>query len=221
MWSPDGGRIAFQSGAGGLGSTVYSRRADGSGDAEQLVQPNPSVTRFPDSWTPDGHALLFNQGAAVRDIWIQVLGGDARALVKSPFHERSAMVSPDGKWFAFVSNESGRDEVYVQLLNGGAKVAVSTGGGRQPTWAHSGHELFYRESDAMMAVDMASPARPGNPTRLFDFPRPVYGDNPNTVEYDVGADGRFLAVKSDNRTTEEIRVIVDWRQELKAKVPTK
>lgn len=134
-------------------------------------------------------------------------------MPESPFNERAGSVSPDGKWLAFVSNESGRDEVYAQPFPGpGAKVAISTDGGFAPAWSRNGRELFYRRLDELMVVQIDhDPTRAGSPRRLFDFPMTIYGRDPNRVEYDVAPDGRFLAVRADARSTgEEIRVVTNW-----------
>jgi serine/threonine-protein kinase len=205
VWSPDGSRIAFQS-----AGRIYIKRADGGGEAERLN--DSPLPQYPDSWTADGRALLFNEGMGRRDILIQPLGGEAKPLVKTVFSERSAMIAPDGQWFSFVSDESGHDEVYVQPLAGGAKVVVSTNGGRQPAWSHSGRELFYREDDWLMSVDMSTPEHPGKPTRQFEFSRQSYGNDPNVVEYDIGPDGRILAVQQESRGLDDIRLIVNWHR---------
>jgi hypothetical protein len=121
-------------------------------------------------------------------------------------------VSPDGKWLVFTSDESGRDEVYVQPFPGpGAKTVISNGGGKQPAWSRDGREIYYRQDDSMMAVQVGGdPTRAGPPQRLFEFPRPLFGDDPYRVEYDVAADGRFLAVRAADRGAEEIRVVLNW-----------
>ncbi|HYM25742.1 MAG TPA: protein kinase, partial [Vicinamibacterales bacterium] len=212
IWSPDGKRIAFQAVATPGRTHIVTTSADGGGGQTPLIDRS-ATTQFPDSWSTDGRLLLFNEGLASRDIWVHAMeGGDQpdRPLVATPFSERSAMISPDGRWFAFVSNESGRDEIYVQPIAGGAKIAVSSGGGHQPLWARNGRELFYRADDWLVASDMSVPARPGTPVRLFEFPRAVFGEDPNVVEYDVAADGRFLAVRRTGRADDEIHVITDW-----------
>ena len=207
-WTPDGSRIAYL-----LEDDILARRADGSGAAERLlVRPLP---QFPDAWTPDGKSLIYNEGGAVtRDLWALPIGQQpVRLSPESPFNERSGSVSPDGKWLAFVSNEAGRDEVYVQPFPGpGAKVAISVDGGFAPVWSRNGRELFYRGADAMMAMEVGSdPTKAGAARKLFDFPLAIYGRDPNRVEYDVAADGRFLAVRTDPRSGgEEIRVVTNW-----------
>lgn len=206
-WTPDGVRVSFSS-----ENEVYQRRADGSGDREPvLVRPD---SQFPDAWTPDGTTLIYNEGAGVRDLWSVRIGAEPVRLVPaSPFTERAGSVSPDGKWLVFTSDESGRDEIYVQAFPGpGPKVAISSDGGIQPAWSRDGRELFYRHDDVMLVVPVAGdPRKAGTPQRLFDFPAVVYGVDQNRVEYDVGFDGRLLAVRSDDRTGgQEIRVVTNW-----------
>ena len=211
-WTPDGLRVSFQ-----FEGDIYLRRADGSGDREPvLVRPG---VQFPDAWTPDGTSLLFSEGSP-RDLWAVAVGQEpVRVLPASSFSERSASVSPDGKWLVFASDESGRDEIYVQPYPGpGAKTTISNAGGKQPSWSRDGRELFYRQEDAMMVVPVGTdPTGAGAPRRLFDFPRASYGDDPNRVQYDVAADGRFLAVRADERAGggDEIRVVVNWLTERK------
>jgi hypothetical protein len=206
-WTPDGVRIAFAS-----EGDLYVRRADGSGPAESLlIRP---VAQFPDAWTPDGQSVIYNEGGATRDLWMVPSGQQpVRLMPESPFSERSGSVSPDGKWLAFVSNESGRDEIYVQPFPGpGAKIAISTGGAFAPVWARDGRELYYRGLDAMMVVPIGKDlTRAGAPWKLFDFPIAMYGRDPNRVEYDVAPDGRFLAVRLNAQSAgEEMRVVTNW-----------
>ena len=206
-WTPDGVGVTFS-----VTGDVYQRHADGTGEREPvLVRPG---TQFPDAWTPDGTTLIYNEGRDVRDLWSVRIGAEPiRLHPPSPFVERGGSVSPDGKWLVFTSNESGRDEIYVQSFPGqGPKVAISSDGGIQPAWSRDGRELFYRQGDVMMVVPIGSdPRRAGTPQRLFDFPAVTYGVDRNKVEYDVAADGRVLAVRSAARAgAEEIRVVTNW-----------
>jgi eukaryotic-like serine/threonine-protein kinase len=138
-------------------------------------------------------------------------------LVVTPFNERGAVLSPDGRWLAFVSDESGRAEVYVQPFPGpGAKVPISTAGGLQPVWARNGRELFFRQSEQLMAVAVASdPFRVGAAKRLFELEANVYNMDVNFADYDVAPDGRFLAVRTDRPTVDELEVVLNWTEELR------
>ena len=153
-WHPDGERVTFT----GVDGDLYWMRADGSGEAERLTTGDANARssrriQVPTSWSPDGRTLVFTQrlGSAAsvnRDIWSLTLGDSvpaARPFVVSASDEPSAEISPDGRYLAYESNQSGRSEVYVQPFPGpGRRELVSTDGGAQPAWARSGRELFYR-----------------------------------------------------------------------------
>jgi eukaryotic-like serine/threonine-protein kinase len=138
-------------------------------------------------------------------------------VIVTPFNERGAALSPDGRLLAFVTDESGRDEVYVQAFPGpGAKLAVSTGGGMQPMWSRDGRELFYRERDSMMAVDVhGQPFRVTAATKLFEFSALTHGADPNFADYDVAPDGRFIAIRHDRTGTDDVQVVLNWQEELR------
>ena len=111
--------------------------------------------QFPMSWSPDGSTLAFHERKpnGERDIWVVSPGGDPVPFLITPFDERSPRFSPDGKWLAYVSDESGRNDVYVQPFPGpGPKWLVSTDGGIDPVWSRDGRELFYRQDDQMMVA---------------------------------------------------------------------
>jgi hypothetical protein len=167
--------------------------------------------------------LLFNQGGPTetRDLWMLPLGGSPRPLLKTQFGERNAAIAPDGKWMVFVSTDAGRDDVYVASFpEPGARVPVSTSGGWQPVWSRDGKELYFRQGDWMMVAPVqAAPFRIGVPRQLFLFERALYGADPNVPDYDVGPDGRFVAVRASGAQS-EIRVIVNWDGELKRSGPT-
>jgi Tol biopolymer transport system component len=138
-------------------------------------------------------------------------------LAVTPFNERGAALSPDGRWLAFVTNESGRAEVYVQPFPGpGAKIPISTAGGFQPTWSRNGRELFFRQGEWLMAVNVESnPFRIGAAKRLFELDPGSYNADGNFADYDVAPDGRFLAARSDRLNADEIQVVVNWTEELR------
>jgi serine/threonine-protein kinase len=146
-------------------------------------------------------------------------------LLTTPFSERTGAISPDGRWLSYVSDESRRDEVYLRPYpEPGGTVAVSTNGGTQSVWSRDGRELFYRAGDSLMAIPIQNhPFQAGRPVPLFPLDRRLYGDDPNVPEYDVFPDGkRFVAVLNDQPTTgEEIRVVLNWIEELRMRVPIK
>ena len=150
-----------------------------------------------------------------------------RPWLATPSNETSPMFSPDGHWLTYVSNESGRYEVYVRPYPGpGEKWQISTDGGAEPAWAHSGRELFYRNGDKMMVVDITT--RPsfsaGKPKVLFEAPyaHPAGSEEFRFNNYDVSPDDqRFLMVQPSDQelAAKQINVVLNWFEELKAKVP--
>ena len=176
--------------------------------------------QFPDTWSPDGRFLVFEESEANparRDLWLLPIGEAPRPLLVTRFYERGAVFSPDGRWLAFVTDESGRAEVYVQPFPGpGPKVTISNNGGLQPMWSRDGRELFYREGDWMMAVSIKlGPFRVEASRKLFEFPGTTYNFDQNFADYDVAADGRFLAIQADTAAVDEILVVVNWTEELR------
>jgi eukaryotic-like serine/threonine-protein kinase len=217
VWTPDGTRVTFFSSV-----TVAEMHANGSGSKEILL-PGDRF-RSPCSWSPNGEDLLFDETDA----------GGANSLWRSGRSSRNAspvllvrsttgdcgVLSPNGKWVAYVSNESGRAEVYVDSYPGLAeKVAVSTDGGRRPRWSRDGRELFYRHSDALMAVsvDTGASFHAGKPRRLFAGP---YRGESQEPAFDVSPDSRrFLMIKSDDAATlRQINAVQNWFEELKRRV---
>jgi Tol biopolymer transport system component len=160
-----------------------------------------------------------------RDIWVvQADDHKAEPFLQTTFTEGAARFPPDGRYLAYVSNESGRPEIYVQSYPGpGGKWQVSTEGGTEPVWNPNGRELFYRSGDKMMAVDVsAQPSfSPGTPRALFErhyrltpFPQTI-------PTYDVSPDGqRFLMIKENEQASTQINIVLNWLEELKQRVPT-
>ena len=161
------------------------------------------------------------------DIWTLAPGQQPTPLLNTVFRERGAAFSPDGRWIAYSSDESGRDEVYLQPYPGpGGKVTISTDGGRSPAWSASGRELFYRNGPRMMAVTIeTSPVlRIGSQRMLFEGNFLLEDDGAGANNYDVAPDGRFLMIQLKTESTSEtarpqINVIVNWFEELKRRAP--
>jgi hypothetical protein len=155
------------------------------------------------------------------DIWTLAMdeGRQPRPFLTSSFNERNPRFSADGRWVAYESDETGRPEIYVQPFPGpGRKSRISTDGGTFPVWARDGRELFYWGPDgaSMMSVTMASwPARsPGRPQLLFR--------QRSSYPFDVGPDGRFLIIEDQpEEALPPIVGVLNWSEELKAKVPTR
>jgi len=207
---------------------IFWMPSDGSGEAEQLTTSD--YNQASDSWSIDG-VLAFPQGQQTykNAIWVFSLEGEEKPqlFLATEFNERHAMFSPDGKWIAFTSNRSGQDEVYVKAYPGpGGSVPISSDGGTQPMWAHSGKELFYRNGDKMMAASLRTEPtfEAQTPTVLFEGVY-SYGRLDKTPQYDVSPDDqRFVMVKessdAEERPLTQIHVVLNWFEELKRLVPT-
>jgi len=215
VWTRDGKLLTFRSNAYGR-EGIYTIPADGSRSAALLTTENK--LGVPGSWSPDGKSLI-GTGDGQREIWLfsagpDYSGGETRSLLASPAQKRSPMISPDGLWFAYASDETGQDQVYVQSFPSlGARATISTDGGTSPRWSRDGHELFYRSGNKMMVVEIrTSPAfRAGPPRMLFDG---QYAQG-----YDVSPDGkRFLMIRPGPEPAPqklEVHVIVNWFEELR------
>jgi Tol biopolymer transport system component len=224
IWSPDGKRVAFTT-ASDAGRAIAVKSADGSGGEETVVS-GPSLILTPTSWSPDGKFLAYwSVGSETgRDIWIVPLTGDRKPqpFLQSKFDEQQARFSPDGRWIAYMSNESGRFEVYVQPFPGpGGKWQISNDGGMSPVWAPNGGELFYITSTRLMRVAVTT--RPGfsasAPQRLAELASGLLNRvGLSSYSYDVTPDGqRFLFVKANvqSASPDEVRVVLNWTEELK------
>jgi Tol biopolymer transport system component len=157
-----------------------------------------------------------------RDIWVVGPEGDPTPFLLTPFDERSPRLSPDGKWLAYVSNESGRDEIYVQPFPGpGRKWLISTDGGIDPVWSRDGRELFYRQGQQMMAVWTVAAAdfSADRPRRLFEARFDTGSNGPN---YDVSPDGKWFVMPRSDRApiSDALHLVLNWFNEVKARTPT-
>jgi len=225
VWTPDGERITFGSIRGDSRvPNVYRKAADGSGEPTLLVESDHP--RFPRAWSADGNLLAIVEWnpQSMRDIWILDVenSGEARPFINSPFDEFTPILSPDSAWLAYVSNESGRYEVYVESYpRGRGRWLISSGGGTEPLWSADGRELFYRNADAMIAVPVQSTPTfsVGPPRVLFEraLKRGVY----SSLSYDVTADGReFLMIdRQVELVPNQLHVVLDWDEELRRRVP--
>ncbi len=235
IWTLDGKRVTYGSTTGG-NENLFIRPADGSGPAERLTT-SPNL-QFAAAWSPTDQALVFVEQyqPVSTDIMVTPPSGDRtpRPLVHTQFSEGYPDFSPDGRWLAYASDESGRTEVYVQPYPGpGPPQQVSTNGGIGPAWSRDGRELFYANTQAvggqatsteMMAVPVT--LRPtftaGAPRQLFEG---RYGATSGIRSYDVTADGRrFLMVQQRERpavAAAEMILVQNWLEEVKARVPVK
>ncbi len=237
VWHPNGERVAF-SGADG---DLYWMTADGSGHAERLTVGDANArasgrVQVPASWSPDGRTLVFTQRVGSnRDIWALTVGDPVpatRPFVLSPSDEPSAEISPDGRYLAYESNQSGRLEIYVQPFPGsGRRELVSIDGGSQPVWARSGRELFYRAPGPgpmmrMMAVDvrLGDVFTAGKPRVLWEAMNLRYPAGTGGRTYDVAPDGqRFLMIQQRDSAPQTpltyVVLVQNWLDEVKRLAP--
>ena len=220
VWSPDGGFIAF---AGQRERRkVFRVRADGSEVPEPLWESNYH-THVSD-WSPDGRWLVLDIDSGRQfGVWILDVEGesDAQPLLDSRFDEKLARISPDGRYFAYVSNESGREEVYLQRFPDlGDKRQISNAGGTQPIWSRDGRKIVYRSGTHVMAVEVSS-----GPPLDVSAPEPLVEDTfwnaPGAhTYYDVMPDGNLIILQAEGaREGTYVNVVVNWFQELEARVP--
>jgi serine/threonine-protein kinase len=215
VWTDDR-HIAFGNKPGGrpAGWAIRRLSADRSDSAETLLPFAPGKPQLPTDFAREGRALVLNRIDPVMksDIWILPLEGDQRLVpyLRGPFEEHSAVVSPNGRWLAYVSNETGQNEVYVRPFPMPATVVpISLGGGREPRWAPDGRELFYRGDEGMVAVAVTSDPismRVVGRTVLFDDA--PYLTHAIGAAYDVHPDGRrFLMIRRGSETPQAVVVL--------------
>jgi serine/threonine-protein kinase len=223
-WSPDGRRLAYTNYFSGSPRLAW-KGSDGAGDPEWLSAGD--FAEFPTSFAPDGRTLFYTKGRPgspeIIDVWTVSLEGkrDHRPWLSGPERELAAFISPDGRFVTYVSNETGRNEVYVRPYSGpGRKIKISSDGGSEPAWARSGREIFYRTADTLMVVPIetqpelsAGAARAVIPDRYARW-----GREDGSRNYDVSPDGkRFLVIKGVERKDEPItrvHLIANWPAEL-------
>jgi eukaryotic-like serine/threonine-protein kinase len=234
VWAPDSSRITF---AASMPQDefydLYSGSADGSA-TERLVKIDDSPSLAPTSWSPDGRTLLYQRidPKTGSDLWtlsMEEAGLRAQPFLQTSFNEFGAVFSPNGRWVAYTSNESGRLEVYVRPFRGaGAKSQISAHGGAHPVWARSGRELFFASDGGLMAVPVKTEStfEAGAASLLFagpyDFGGPAdKGDDDDYRNYDVAPDSqRFVVVRKDpNNVPTHLNLILNWIEQLRRVVP--
>jgi Tol biopolymer transport system component len=228
IWSSDGSRIVFASTRKGQ-INLYQKPSSGAG-AEALLVESPQIT-VASGWSADGRFLLYFSidPRSAGDLWVLPTEGTRTPWVflKTGFMERWGQFSPDGRWVAYESNESGRDEIYIRPFattaasGAGANPAagqwqVSTAGGIHPRWRADGRELYYLgPAGEMMAAPIVATAttmEPGAPVALF--PTRIYGggvDSAQGRQYDVARDGRFLINVELPGDAAPITLIQNWQ----------
>jgi len=213
-WSPDGKMIAYDSSKSGS-QQVYVKDGIVQG-TETVVTSGPEFKELY-GWTADGREVIFarqNKDTGM-DLYAAAVAGDhkVRALIEAPFNQQNARLSPDGKWLAYVSDESGQPQVFVQAMSDpGTRAQISSEGGIEPRWARTGNELFFLSKNRLMSVKFAPGGglNPGKPVALFEDKRPWGG-------YDVAADGRLVVAREAelNGTGNQINVVLHWFEEMK------
>jgi hypothetical protein len=209
-WSPDGRRIAYVSERTGAWD-IYEKLIDGSG-TETLVLAS-SEAKDTDDWSGDGRFILYavQDPKTDRDLWVLPLTGDRKPFVvaRTPGSDRNGRFSPDGRWIAYQTDETGRNEVVIQPFPGvGGKMQISVDGGTSPQWCRDGRELSYLgPNNRVMAVPITvngSSLQPGTPVPLFTAPGPG--------GFMAAADGqRFLAFRSTEDAA-PITLLLNWAE---------
>ncbi|MFI5279604.1 MAG: protein kinase [Gemmatimonadales bacterium] len=227
-WDPDGRHVTFAKSTGVSGGhySLFRVASDGSGVPETVLVRTSNL--FEAEYTRDGRIMVFRETDAQtnRDIWFMRADSPATAkpLLRTPYEERQLAVSPDGRWLAYSTNETGADEVYVRhLAEGSARWKVSTAGGNEPRWNRNGRELFFMRGDSLYSVPLPPPSggdfRSGAPRALLEIRR--YQTIGNTL-YDVAPDGNhFVYVRNQiGQTSEQMGLILHWFDNLKRQKQT-
>lgn len=216
-WSPDGERIVFTSERSGKPG-IYIKNVSGLGSVEMLLEND--LDMWPSSWSNDGKYIFLERDDATTgtDMWVIPVDSDEEpySFIASSFDEYNGVISPDGRWLAYTSEESGSEQVYVTSFPGpGSKWQVSINGGDRPLWREDGKELFYlnKEDEIMVAeVDGSSQTfRAGKVSLLFK----TNPSRPGTI-YDVSKDGQRFLVNQDliNFAESKVVMIKNWNKNI-------
>jgi Tol biopolymer transport system component len=208
VWSPDGTRVASTSGRGGA-RNLFVYRVDRPNEPEQLT--TTERTNFVTSWSRDGRYLAYDDqtSTAARDVAVfDLKTRTSIPVIHSPADEYHGRFIPDGTYIAYVSDETGRPEVYLQTFpQPSRKVVVSRGGGTKPVWAPNGRELYYRRGDELVALPVRT-----LPALEVGTPRVLFSKRSYGSDFDVTDDGHFLLVEDVERPKETpLHVTINWR----------
>jgi serine/threonine protein kinase len=234
IWSPDGSQIVFVSTRNGI-EDLY-RKSSSGGEEALLYKSNER--KFPQDWSRDGRFLLYSSvgSGTDLDLWVLPLEGERKPVpfLKTLFSETQGRFSPDSRWIAYTSNESGKAEVYVRPFpassGGGSQWMVSTAGGNQPRWRTDAKELFYVSPDnTLMSVEVSTAAGLGGqsfqasvPKALFNAPMMLFGAGivpANTHRWDVTGNGQRFLINAalPNTNSVPITVVLNWQAALGAR----
>ena len=222
LWSPDGGRIAYLYHRSGV-YDVYQVPTSGSGRPEPLIQ-SEVVFKVPAAWSPDGKYLVFAQDAEASewDLWLLPLQGDRRPVpyLRKPFDETTATISPDGRWLAYESDETGALEVHVRSFpRPGERYRVSTAGGTAAQWSRDGRELLLWTSGEIVSTlgPILSDEVQTTPTFTAGTPRALFTSRQDLLGLATTADlKRFLAaVPVEGAAPPSLTVLMNWQTALK------
>jgi eukaryotic-like serine/threonine-protein kinase len=222
VWSPDGSRIVYAS-AGKTFLSLFVRNSSGAGDPEPLSTGNERF-QAPTDWSRDGRYILFDAVTDKREtIWAAPLFGDRKPFryLQSQFDVGEGVFSPDGRWIAYVSDESGNEEVYVSSFpDAGSKWQVSQAGGVSPQWTRDGSALYYvAPGGKMMEVGVrenGSAVEMGAPRQLFQDEMLLASAAEDNSGYSVSPDGkRFLVDESDRSNADPLTLVTNWQAEIK------
>jgi serine/threonine-protein kinase len=208
-WSADGQRVIFSSNRNGA-LNLFALPAGGEGSAERLT--TSESLQLPGSWSPDGNVLAFMEQhpSTGRDIWLMRRNGDRIAFVNSEADESAPRFSPDGRWIAYVSNESGQAEVYVRAVNARLSNRISTQGGSEPVWGLDGGTLYYRSYGKLLAAQMSGGSSVASRVASGVTAEPGTFD---AAGYDTMSGNRFLMITgpSPGTTAAELRIVLNWK----------
>lgn len=225
IWSADGKNIYYvEIDPNTALSTVMGKPADGSRDAQPVVSLNGSS--YLKAVTSDGTSGIFDYQRNTSDSTIVrsklEQGAPLADLVRTPFSEYAAALAPDNRWLAYQSNESGRPEIYVRDTEGaGGRWQISTEGGEEPRWSNDRRELYYRNGDQLMSVDVvtAPTFQAGRPVKLFDGIFDLRTNSGITFDVDPKRD-RFLMIRpAEDSTAPSLTIVLNWFDELRRLVP--
>jgi eukaryotic-like serine/threonine-protein kinase len=227
IWTRDGQRIVYSSSRAGA-RNLFWQSADGAGQAERLT--SSPLLQSPWTWSRDGASLVLqeNDPKTGWDLSVLAMKGDGKAqkLINTPASELSPAISPTGEWMVYSSNESGRAELYVtpfpNVTDGKWRISIPGEGGADAHWSPDGRQIFYLSPGSwrMMAVPVTG-GKSFNAGRARMLFQGEYFRNSSMPSYDIAPDGRFLIVKEDPAPRQELVVVLNWPQDLKARAPTK